>query len=148
MIECCTVWKTGTKFYYAFGTRKKKGGRLLVYMCTVKSKDFDKTYYLKLKGELALDGPVLAVCSFINSYLLIAYSGYIHIVKIDSNFRKLVTGALIQGRFDIHKLDSIGSFVIASGNADSVVIYHFDTDSKSFIYCKRLLLELNLVMLS
>jgi CPSF A subunit region len=146
LISSCTIWKTGTKRYYAFGASShiSSKGKLLVFQVSFK----DNKVVLKLRDTLVLDSPVKALASFIRNYILVACGPTLIQVKIDSNTKKLVVGASVQGRFDINTVIAHEDTIFVCGNADSVVAYQFSdkkfeflgSDEKMRVSCDCLLL--------
>ena len=93
-------------------------------------------FKLKLLGDLEFGRGILAMSSFINSYLLVSCGELLVQVKIDASTRKIVGASSIAARFPIKKIITQENRIVLSGFQDSVSVYDFDTTSKTFKFLK------------
>ncbi|KAI9347987.1 mono-functional DNA-alkylating methyl methanesulfonate N-term-domain-containing protein [Zopfochytrium polystomum] len=91
-------------------------------------------YRMRKLGEYKFPSRVVAVRSFLNSYLVAAAGNVLVQLKIDANSRTLVAGARVELRWPILSLSASGQNVFIGGKRDSISLYVYDTQSKEFVF--------------
>ncbi|KAI8930229.1 mono-functional DNA-alkylating methyl methanesulfonate N-term-domain-containing protein [Entophlyctis helioformis] len=142
-IHSLEVWHIKhNKRYLCVGTRRNENqGRVLVYGLRkheLKPGRIYTTerppYKLPLLGERTVNGPVLALCSFVNSYLLCSAGTVLYQIKIEAATRTVITGAHIDTRSLITRIRSNGTRAIVSNQRDSTSVYNFSLLTKTFSF--------------
>ncbi|KAH9267337.1 hypothetical protein BASA84_000671 [Batrachochytrium salamandrivorans] len=131
-IHSLMVWHVKpTKRYICVGTRVNATcGRVLVFGLKRTSKS--RFVKFNLMGQCTLSGPVIALCSFINSYLLASAGSVLHQLKIEAVHRTLTASANIDSYSSITRIHTLGAYIYVSNVRESVSVYSFDVVAKSF----------------
>ncbi|KAJ8324813.1 hypothetical protein O5D80_007039 [Batrachochytrium dendrobatidis] len=135
-IHSLIVWHVKpTKRYICVGTRiHATSGRVLVFGLKPATKN--KHVKFTLMGQYTLNGPVLALCTFVNSYLLASAGSTLYQLKIEAVHRTITAGASIDINSIITRIHALKTQIFIANTQDSISVYKFDIATKAFAFIK------------
>ncbi len=128
-ITCLEVWryKPGRR-YLCVGAGEKDAGVILVYDLKPNDAKQSGRFKFKLLSVLNLaGGPVIAMSTLLNSYMVAATPREILQIKISANSkpRTIVIGATEKVRYPVLRIQTNNEYVITGGHMDSMNLYVF-----------------------